>query len=389
MNQPLDLSHENRVNNLSQNSISVWWERWFLSCNAKDIGTLYLIFALFSGLLGTAYSVLIRLELSGPGVQYIADNQLYNSIITAHAILMIFFMVIPAMIGGFGNFLLPLFSGGPTLVLPKFNFNYCFKLILNSFKFRLLILCLIYSLDYWDLLNIFKFNILMVGLLINLYIYKAFNRSSCTTLPQYFLNLAYSLIFIRLFWTVLSELFLPLSTLFALLVDGSNILLAEGSGDSPGDGAPQNGGAGPQNEGEPGPQNEGEPGPQNDEASHSTASSTRSEDDESESISEAQPDIMSVEDQRIADCEHPALEPFSDQSQDGVDNQLCDLNQNRLPNGQFEKHPAYVGGLSPTQCPSCFGVFCRDCLEPDYDTDASLSSSPNHSGDEDDDLDWP
>ena len=56
-------------------------------------GTLYLMFALFSGLLGTAFSVLVRMELSGPGVQYIADNQLYNSIITAHAILMIFFMV--------------------------------------------------------------------------------------------------------------------------------------------------------------------------------------------------------------------------------------------------------------------------------------------------------
>ena len=70
-----------------------WQERWYLSSNAKDIGTLYLIFALFSGLIGTAFSVLIRLELSAPGVQYIADNQLYNSIITAHAIMMIFFMV--------------------------------------------------------------------------------------------------------------------------------------------------------------------------------------------------------------------------------------------------------------------------------------------------------
>lgn len=79
-------------NNL-QSSISMWYERWFLSTNAKDIGTLYLMFALFSGLLGTAFSVLIRMELSGPGVQYIADNQLYNSIITAHALLMIFFMV--------------------------------------------------------------------------------------------------------------------------------------------------------------------------------------------------------------------------------------------------------------------------------------------------------
>ena len=96
-------------------SLSLWTERWFLSSNAKDIGTLYLIFALFSGLLGTAFSVLIRLELSGPGVQYIADNQLYNSIITAHAILMIFFMVMPALIGGFGNFLLPLLVGGPDM----------------------------------------------------------------------------------------------------------------------------------------------------------------------------------------------------------------------------------------------------------------------------------
>ena len=66
-----------------RSSISMWYERWFLSTNAKDIGTLYLMFALFSGLLGTAFSVLIRMELSGPGVQYIADNQLYNSIITA------------------------------------------------------------------------------------------------------------------------------------------------------------------------------------------------------------------------------------------------------------------------------------------------------------------
>lgn len=98
---------------------SMWQERWFLSCNAKDIGALYLMFALFAGLVGTAYSVLIRLELSGPGVQFISDNQLYNTIITAHAIVMIFFMVMPATIGGFGNFLLPLLVGGPDMAKRK------------------------------------------------------------------------------------------------------------------------------------------------------------------------------------------------------------------------------------------------------------------------------
>ena len=90
-----EIFKENTKNKLNTNKsdISLWLERWFLSSNAKDIGTLYLIFALLAGLVGTAFSVLIRLELSGPGVQFIADNQLYNSIITAHAIVMIFFMV--------------------------------------------------------------------------------------------------------------------------------------------------------------------------------------------------------------------------------------------------------------------------------------------------------